>query len=118
MARIAEGRTVIIIAHRLSAVRHCQRIIALEQGRISESGSHHELLANGGCYALVGAATGAAHGGRMMRGLLTPLRRAWQQLREAPALLKRSRDEYEFQPGYLEIVERPPAPWARVRHCC
>lgn len=51
MASIAQGRTVIIIAHRLSAVRHCQRIIALEQGRISESGSHQQLLANGGCYS-------------------------------------------------------------------
>ena len=45
----------------------------------------------------------------MMQGLLT----AWQLLRAAPALVQRSRDEYEFQPGYLEIVERPPAPWAR-----
>lgn len=51
MAQIAAGRTVIVIAHRLSAVRDCQRIIALEQGQISESGSHAQLLANGGCYA-------------------------------------------------------------------
>ena len=45
--------------------------------------------------------------------LLSRLRRAWQRLGDARTLLKRSRDEYEFQPGYLEIVERPPAPWAR-----
>ena len=48
---MARGRTVIIIAHRLSAVRQCQRIIALEQGRIVESGSHDELLKLGGRYA-------------------------------------------------------------------
>ncbi|MFK3641183.1 biotin/lipoyl-binding protein [Pseudomonas protegens] len=45
--------------------------------------------------------------------LLSRWRRAWQRLGDARTLLKRSRDEYEFQPGYLEIVERPPAPWAR-----
>ncbi len=48
---MARGRTVIIIAHRLSAVRQCQRIIALERGRIVESGSHDELLKLGGRYA-------------------------------------------------------------------
>ncbi|MCC8375873.1 MULTISPECIES: peptidase domain-containing ABC transporter [Photorhabdus] len=51
MAEIALGRTVIIIAHRLSTVRHCDRIITLEQGLITESGNHHQLLVKGGCYA-------------------------------------------------------------------
>jgi subfamily B ATP-binding cassette protein HlyB/CyaB len=48
---MAQGRTVIIIAHRLSAVRQCQRIMALEKGSIVESGSHEELLKRGGRYA-------------------------------------------------------------------
>ncbi len=44
MARIAQGRTVLIIAHRLSAVRHAQRIIVMDKGRIVESGPHDALL--------------------------------------------------------------------------
>ncbi|WP_294330043.1 type I secretion system permease/ATPase [uncultured Sphingomonas sp.] len=48
---ISAGRTVVIIAHRLSAVRACDRIITLEQGRIVESGRHDELLRLGGRYA-------------------------------------------------------------------
>ena len=51
MRRISAGRTVFIIAHRLSTVRSCDRIITIEAGEIVEDGSHSELLASGGRYA-------------------------------------------------------------------
>ena len=48
---MAKGRTVMIIAHRLSAIRQCDRIMTLERGRIVEMGSHDELLQRAGRYA-------------------------------------------------------------------
>jgi subfamily B ATP-binding cassette protein HlyB/CyaB len=48
---IARGRTVIIIAHRLSAVRQCDRIVTVEAGSITEDGDHDTLLRAGGRYA-------------------------------------------------------------------
>lgn len=51
MVQIVRGRTVIIIAHRLAAVRHCDRIITIDQGRVAEQGSHSELIRAGGFYA-------------------------------------------------------------------
>jgi len=50
MKAICENRTVFIIAHRLSTVRSCDRLIVMEQGRVIEQGSHDELLALDGIY--------------------------------------------------------------------
>ena len=51
MATISKGRTVIIIAHRLSALRHADRIVVLDEGRIAEEGDHETLLRVGRYYA-------------------------------------------------------------------
>jgi ATP-binding cassette subfamily B protein len=49
--RLAEGRTTITIAHRLSTVREADQIVTLDRGRVAEIGTHDELIGNGGRYA-------------------------------------------------------------------
>jgi ATP-binding cassette subfamily C protein CydCD len=51
LKQLMEGRTTLVIAHRLSTVRDADRIVVLDSGRLVEQGDHRQLLASGGLYA-------------------------------------------------------------------
>lgn len=50
LKKLARGRTTIIVAHRLSTIQHADKIVVIHKGRIRETGSHQELLNQGGIY--------------------------------------------------------------------
>ena len=74
MQHICQGRTVLIIAHRLSAVRHANRIIVMDKGKIVEAGTHEALVAKAqGIYAQL---WGMQSGGRAAKATQVPLQGA------------------------------------------
>jgi ATP-binding cassette subfamily B protein len=73
LRRMLEGRTAIVIAHRLSTVRDADRIVVIHRGRVAEEGTHEELLRREGLYRTLyelqfGAAAGGGLAGRGTEG--------------------------------------------------
>jgi ATP-binding cassette subfamily B protein/subfamily B ATP-binding cassette protein MsbA len=64
LRRLRAGKTTIVVAHRLSTVRHADRIIVLQDGVVAEEGSHEELMARAGLYRhLYALQAGGQHAG-------------------------------------------------------
>ncbi|MDP4834994.1 MAG: ABC transporter ATP-binding protein, partial [Ilumatobacteraceae bacterium] len=61
LERLMQGRTTIVVAHRLSTVQRADRIVVVDQARIAEVGTHNELVTLGGKYAALARAWEKSH---------------------------------------------------------
>ena len=87
LERLMEGRTTLVLAHRLSSVITCDRILVLEDGRLAESGTHQELMARNGSYhRLMASQVRAAEGGAAADDILDPAARSDATQAAAPDL--------------------------------
>ena len=83
LRKLMEGRTTMIIAHRLSSVIHADRIVVLERGRVVETGSHGTLLESGGTYSRLMAAQAQAGDAEALAEREAPAAAAETEPREA-----------------------------------
>jgi ATP-binding cassette subfamily B protein len=59
LAELSQGRTTLVIAHRLATIRHADRIVVVDGSGVAEQGSHENLIAGGGIYSRLHAAQSA-----------------------------------------------------------
>ena len=114
LSRLIEGRTTFVVAHRLSTIRDADLILAVEDGRVVEQGTHAELLARGGLYAELHA---AQQGAPLPQAPVTLEPEALRELQELATRRIRRDDPHEpairaarkllDDLGLWEPVERP-----------
>ena len=84
MDRLTQDRSTLVIAHRLSTVRRADRIVVIEAGRITQTGTHEELMARGGWYANM-ARSQEAQGQWRLRGAPAGAAAAVSRPRRSPS---------------------------------